>query len=124
MIPRTLRTLMVFVLLVSIGGTCGAKPKKKQGVDKGAKLTILEISPMSVTVDAGKDVQESYDITGTTKATLNGLAVQPSDLRAGMVASVVLSSDNKSVVSIAAKDAPRTTKKPVVHHDNVWVNMN
>jgi len=121
--PRIFRTLLLLALIASLGGTCMAKGKKKPGLDKGAMQTILEVSPMSLTVDAGKDVQESYDITGATKATLNGIPVQPGDLRAGMVASLALSADGKSVDSITAKDAPRTTKKPVVRHDNVWENV-
>jgi len=67
---------------------------------------------MSVTVDAGKDVQETYAITGQTKETLNGVPVTADDLRAGMVARFTLASDNKTVLTLNAKAAPRVTKKP------------
>jgi hypothetical protein len=94
------------------------------GSDPGAPKTIIEISPMSITVDAGKDVQESYDITGATTATLSGTPVRPEDLRAGMVASIVLSNDGKTAMAIHAMPAPRTTKKPAPGAPtNVWINL-
>jgi hypothetical protein len=120
--PMNLRTFFVF-FLVALACSTSFAGKKKKNVDAGGTLTIVEISPMSVTVDAGKDVQQDYEITGTTKATLNGLPVRPEDLRAGMIATIVLGSDNKSVVTLNAKDAPRVTKKPVKPHDNVWVSF-
>jgi hypothetical protein len=119
----TLRTFFVFLMVALVCSTSFAGKKKKKQIAAGAQLTIVEISPMSVTVDAGKDVQEDYAITGTTKATLNGVAVKPEDLRAGMTATVKLSADGQSVVALNAKDAPRTVKKPVKPHDNVWVNV-
>jgi hypothetical protein len=82
------------------------------GSDAGAPKTILEISPMSVTVDAGKDIQESYTINGQTTATLSGTPVRPEDLRAGMLASITLATDGKTVVALHAVPAPRVTKKP------------
>ena len=79
---------------------------------------------MSVTVETGDSGQEDYAVTGTTKATLDGLPVTIDQLRAGMVASFTLASDNQSVVSITAKDAPREVKKPKKGHDNVNLNVN
>ena len=67
---------------------------------------------MSITVDAGKDIQESYTITGSTRATLSGIPVRPEDLRAGMLASIIMAGDGNTVVAIHAVPAPRTTKKP------------
>jgi len=117
--PKTFFTL--FLVLALMGSTSFAK--KHHRSDAQALQTILEISPMSVTVDAGKDVQESYTITGTTTATLNGLPVKPEDLRAGMVTSIVLASDDRTVEALHAQDAPRTTKKPSKPHDNVNLNV-
>ncbi len=118
------RTILVLFLIVCMGGTLwGAKKGKKKGGGDAPDETIIESSPMSITLDAGNDVQESYKITDATKVTLDGAAITAEDLRAGMVAKVKLDSDNQTAVSIAAKNAPRTTKKPVVHKDNVWVNM-
>jgi hypothetical protein len=105
-----------------MGGTTWAKHHKNAPAT-GKDQTIIEISPMSVTVDAGNDVQQTYAITGTTKATLDGNPVNVDDLKAGMVAAFTLTPDNQSVVTLAAKNAPRVTKKPVVHHDGVWVNL-
>jgi hypothetical protein len=94
------------------------------GSDPGAPKTIIEISPMSITVDAGKDVQESYAITAATTATLGGLAVRPEDLRAGMVASITLSNDGKTAMAIHAVPAPRVTKKPPPPEStSVWINL-
>jgi hypothetical protein len=120
MTPRNLFTLVLLFAL--LGGTSFAK--KHHRSDAQALQTILEISPMSVTVDAGKDVQESYTITGATTATLNGLPVKPEDLRAGMVTSIVLASDDQTVESLHAQDAPRTIRKPKPPTDNVNVNVN
>jgi len=114
-----------FLVLVATALVCGAAfATGVRGSDSGAPLPILEISPMSVTVDAGKDIQESYTITQATTATLNGLAVRPEDLRAGMLASFTLASDNKTIVALHAQDAPRATKKVKVDRDNVNVNVN
>jgi len=117
---KTLRIGCVFLLSAMVCSNSFAK--KKHHVDAGADETIVEISPMSVTIDAGKDVQETYSITGNTKATLNGIPVSAGDLRAGMVVNISLASDNQSVLTLAAKPAPRVTKKPVKPTDNVWVS--
>lgn len=94
------------------------------GSDAGAPKTIIEISPMSITVDAGKDIQESYAITGATTATLNGVPVRPEDLRAGMVASITFSNDGKTAMAIHAMPAPRVTKKPPPPEStSVWINL-
>ena len=114
------RILVVFALLALLAGSTSWAKKKHHTAD--AALTIEEISPASVTVDIGKDGQETYEITGTTKATLDGAPISVDDLKAGMVATFTLGTDEKTALEIAAKDAPRVTKKPVVHHDTtVWV---
>ena len=105
--PRFLLILMLAALTCRVSFATGEK-----GSDAGGPRTILEVSPMSITVDAGSDVQESYAITATTTATLGGLPVKPADLRAGMVATLVYTSDEKSVVEIHAQPAPRTVRKP------------
>jgi hypothetical protein len=118
------RIILALLLIVCMGGTSwGAKKGKKKGAGDGPDETIIESSPMSITLDAGNNVQESYKITDATKVTLDGAPITADDLRAGMLAKVKLDSDNQTAVSITAKGAPRTTKRPVVHKDNVWVNM-
>ncbi len=77
---------------------------------------------MSVTLDAGGGVQETYNITGNTTATLDGLAVQPSDLLAGMTATLSLAPDGKTVISVNAHKAPRDVRKQ--HHEQDNVNLN
>jgi hypothetical protein len=115
MFPRTLLACALMAL------TCGAAMATGvPGSDAGAPKTIIEISPMSLTVDAGKDVQVSYAITGTTTATLSGTPVRPEDLRAGMVASITLSSDGKTAMAIHALPAPRVTKKPPPPPPVIW----
>jgi hypothetical protein len=106
----TPRILVAFILAAVMSGTSMATGIP--GSDAGAPKTILEISPMSVTVDAGKDIQETYTINGQTTATLSGTPVRPGDLRAGMVASITLASDGQTVVALHAVPAPRVTKKP------------
>ena len=111
--PKTFRIACLLLVSAMVCSTSFAK-KKHQTV-AGAFVKILEISPMSVTVDAGKDVQESYNITAATKATLNGIAVTPDDLRAGMVAKITLGSDNETVVTLDAKPAPRAAVSKFFH---------
>ena len=122
MTSRTLWAPLVFVLFIGMCGTTWAK-HHKNGAATAKDQTIIEISPMSVTVDAGNDVQQTYAITGNTKATLDGSPVNVDDLKAGMVATFMLTPDNQAVVTLTAKNAPRVIKKPVVHHDAVWVNL-
>lgn len=122
MTSRTLWAPLVLVLFIGMCGTTWAKHHKNAAAT-GKDQTIIEISPMSVTVDAGNDVQQTYAITGNTKATLDGSPVNVDDLKAGMVATFALTPDNQSVVTLTAKSAPRVTQKPVVHHDAVWVNL-
>jgi hypothetical protein len=90
----------------------GAFATGEPGSDATAPKTIIEISPMSITVDAGRDVQETYTITANTRAILDGLKVQPEDLRAGMIATIYLDHDGKTVLFLTAHAAPRTVAKP------------
>jgi hypothetical protein len=119
MFRRASKLLVVVALLVSFGGTAWAK--KGHRLDGNRELMIIEISPMSVTIDAGRDVQESYTITAGTKASLNGIPVKPGDLRAGMSARFTMASDNQTVLFLAAKPAPRTVRKPPPPSDTVWI---
>ena len=119
----TSRIALVFVMVLFLGTTSSWAKKKHPKEAEQTEQTLIEVSPMSITVDAGKDVQEKYNVTGATTATLNGLSVNPRDLRAGMIAVINLAKDGVTVISITAKDAPRTTKKPVVHKDNVFINL-
>lgn len=120
MASRILLIVLLFSLLGS--GTTFAK-KKKNNPAAGPGSTIVEVSPMSVTISAGQDAQETYTIAGNTKITLDGAPVTADDLRAGMLANVTLASDNQTLLTLDAKDAPRVTKKPAPVHDNVWVNV-
>jgi hypothetical protein len=120
MSPKVLQIACIFLLSVMVCGTSFAK--KKNHASAGVFASILEISPMSVTIDAGKDVQETYTVNSDTKATLNGVPVNPGDLRAGMVAQISLAPDNQTVLTITAKPAPRETKKPVKPKETIWVN--
>jgi hypothetical protein len=78
---------------------------------------------MSVTLASGNDAQNTYTIAAATKITLDGAPATADDLRAGMVAAVTLGSDNQTLLTLAAKDAPRVTKKPTPAHTSVWVNL-
>jgi len=116
------RIFLVFALLALLGGSTSWAKKKHHDKSESADLTIEEISPASVTVDVGKDAQETYMFTSSTKATLDGAPVSVDDLKAGMVADFTLGADEKTVMNVAAKDPRRVTKKPVIHHDTtVWV---
>ncbi len=116
--PRFFLTVLFFAL------TCGgAFATGERGSDAAAPMQIIEVSPMSITLDAGKDVQESYAITANTRATLDGLAVQAGDLRAGMTASLSLAPDAKTVLAITAHNAQREVKKTKKEHDNVNLNV-
>jgi hypothetical protein len=114
------RVVLLFALAALLGSNTTWAKKKHHAADGG--FTIEEISPASVTMDIGKEGQETYTITSDTKATLDGAPVSVDDLKAGMVATLTMAADGKTVLDIAAKDAPRVTKKPVVHHtDDVWI---
>jgi protein-disulfide isomerase len=115
MFPRTILALVVTTLTCGVSFATGVP-----GSDAGTPETILEISAVGITVDAGKDVQESYVLTDRTTATLSGLPVNPADLRPGMVASIVLADDAKTVVALHALPAPRVTKKPNPPSSVVW----
>jgi len=119
MAPRILVAIIAMALASVLSFGTGMP-----GSDAASPRTILEISPMSVTVDAGKSVQVSYTITQATTATLSGLPVKPEDLQAGMLASIVLASDGQTVVALHALPAPRTVRKPKHQTDNVNLNVN
>jgi hypothetical protein len=107
------RTLFALVLIVLIGTTNSswAKKKKAQDTPAPAAATIMEVSPMSLTVDMGKDVHQTYNIAANTKVTLDGSPISVDDLRAGMLVTVQVASDNETAVSLTAQDAPRVIKK-------------
>src|ERR1700733_12052577 len=105
MAKRLLSPLVILALLCNL---CFAKGKAS---DNLAAPTIVEISPMSVTLDAGNEAKATYGITKDTKITLNKLPVTVDAIRAGMIANVTLASDNQNLTALDARDAPRTTKK-------------
>jgi hypothetical protein len=117
MFKRLLSSLAILALFSSLGFAKG------KASDNLAAPTIVEISPMSVTLDAGNEAKATYGITNATKITLNGLPVTADDLRAGMLAKVTMAPDSQNLAALDARDAPRTTKKPAPVHDNVWVNL-
>lgn len=116
------RVCLLLVLLLSCGSASWAGHKKKHPVDDGL-VTIQEVSLASVTVDAGHDAQESYNITAATTITLDGLPVKIDAIRAGMVAKLGFGADGRTLTSIDAKDAPRVTKKPRKRHTATVVNV-
>jgi len=116
MLPRI---FLVVLLIASMGDTCWAKPKKKpQG--NSARMTIVEVSPAEITLDAGTAAQETYKFSAATKVTLAGVPVTVDDLRAGMAATITLASDNQTLVTVDAQKAPRVTKKPPPKPVVVW----
>jgi hypothetical protein len=103
MLPRVCVGLL-FILCAS--GVSWAK-------EKGPSLTIKEIFPDSVTVTAGNEVEKTYKIVVATQFSLDGLICGVDDLRAGMaVGKIDIAPDGVTVISLAAKKAPRVTKKP------------
>lgn len=120
MLPRY---LLVCIVLACLCGVSYGKGKKNHTSDSGGPQAIIEVSPMSITVDAGKDVQESYNITGATTATLDGIRIKPEDLRAGMLAMLTLAPNGEDVLSVAAQNAPRSVKAPKKPTDNVNLNV-
>jgi len=119
MFRSTLMGLFAMLLFGSLGATAWAK--KGHHLAGNRELMITEISPMSVTIDAGRDIQETYAITAATKASLNGIPVKPGDLRAGMRARFTMASDDQTVLFLAATPAPRTVRKPLPPSDTVWI---
>jgi hypothetical protein len=114
------RIWFAIILIACVGGTACAKPaKKKGGGDNLPKLTIVTVSPSEITLEASKDAQMTYEITGQTKVTLGGVPITPDDLRAGMVANVDVAPDNRTALTIAAQKSPRVTKKPPPQ--TIWV---
>ena len=105
------RMLATVFLAGLLGGTCWARHPKEQPTPPPAQYTILEASPMSVTVDIGNDNHATYNITKNTKLTLNGEPANPDDLRAGMVTSVELAPDNETALSLTAQSAPRVIQQ-------------
>jgi len=90
------RILLSICLIVMLGsGTCWAK-KKKQPDPPPPDGVIVEVSPMSLTVDAGHDTQQTYNIARDTQITFDGTPAKADDLRAGMAVSVTLASDNET----------------------------
>jgi hypothetical protein len=110
MAPRTLFVCMLIVLLGSSNSSF-AKKKKQEDTPPPVQSTIMEISPMSLTVDLGKDTHQTYNIADKTKITLDGNPVSVDALRAGMLVTVELATDNETALSLIAQDAPRVIKK-------------
>jgi len=106
------RLCLGFVLLLTLTGVATAKARKGP-----PGLTIKEVSPASVTLTAGNEVEHTYNFTSTTKITVDGLPTTVDDLRAGMaVSNISIAPDNVTALAIDAKKAPRVTKKPPPVH--------
>jgi hypothetical protein len=108
LLPAIRAVALFLCLLLATPGTMHAKPHPKAPAEK--MLKIVEVNALSITVSLGTagDTHETYVINDQTKVTLNGAPVNARDLRAGMQASVEASADNKTALTISAKD-------PVAH---------
>jgi len=103
-LARAFKTLaFALTIALSLSSTAVAKRTGGKVFNK-----ITDINAVTITVSIGVDgnTHQTYSITDNTKVTLNGAPSNARDLRAGMIAHVVLSADGRTATIINGRDAP------------------
>jgi len=103
-IARALKALaFLLTIALSLSSTALAKGPGGKVFNK-----ITDINAVTITVSIGVDgnTHQTYSIADGTKVTLNGAPANARDLRAGMIAHIVLSEDGKTAMIINGRDAP------------------
>ena len=120
---RTLRTILTICLVACLcSATCWAKKKKQADATPAPEATIVEVNPAEVTLAASpSDPGQTYRFVHATQITLDGNPATVQDLQAGMTATITVGTDNATLASLAAKDAPRVTKQPPKYTGGWWV---